>query len=287
MDPPPVRKPWLAAALSLFCPGLGHLYCGRLATALALLLLSMLYAPAALVAALLPPSDALLWTLGTATLASALLTVVAAVHAARLARREGAAFAPRDFQRAGVYAVFVAAAVLAPAASVVAIRGYVFAAYRIASGSMEPSLAQGDRVLVNRLRFATRAVERGEIVVYHPEGERHAYVKRVVGLPGDRVEVRDGQVLVDGAPLAAGEGQDDTVREQSGERTWRVRPGAGAPDVPETVVPAGSVYVLGDARDASLDSRTQGPVPRSRLVGPAEYVVEEDAAHVGAMPRDR
>jgi signal peptidase I len=143
--------------------------------------------------------------------------------------------------------------------------------YRIPSSSMEPTLhcarpspgceaGLSDRVLANRFIYRFRAPRRGEIVVFRapPAAARlcqggGVYVKRLIGMPGDRVAERGGTVLVNGRPLWETyiEPQDRDTRTATFGR-----------------VPPGHYFFMGDNRVASCDSRTWGTVPRHNLIGP-------------------
>ena len=143
--------------------------------------------------------------------------------------------------------------------------------YRIPSASMEPTLrcarpAQGcdatfsDRVIANRLAYRFHDPRRGDIVVFTAPpaaardcSEGGTFVKRIVGLPGEVVSERNGDVYIDGKQLH--EPYVDFRRRDSTTRTW-----------PQ--VPAGEYFVMGDNRAESCDSRTWGPVPRKNLIGP-------------------
>lgn len=153
--------------------------------------------------------------------------------------------------------------------------------YAVDGASMDPNLQDGERLLVNRSVYAhfdanrlwnlvpgvDRAGEamvypfhaptRGEIVVFDPPHQRgEPYIKRVIGLPGDRIEFRDGEVLVNGRTLAESY-IDGAITDCGGGRHCAV------------TVPEGMVYVLGDNRDNSSDSRVFGPVPMDVVIGKA------------------
>lgn len=131
----------------------------------------------------------------------------------------------------------------------------------IPSGSMLPTLQLQDRVLVEKLspRFGA-GVRPGRIVVFHPPAALQqagydpdaALIKRVVAVAGDRVEVKDGRLWRNGSPA---------------EPDWAREPMAY--DLEPLVVPPGQVLVLGDNRNASLDSHLWGPLPESDLIGTA------------------
>ncbi len=131
----------------------------------------------------------------------------------------------------------------------------------IPSGSMLPTLHLQDRVLVEKLRVRLhRPLPIGTVVVFHPPpplqaagyAADSALIKRVVGLPGDRIAVRDGALWRNGELL-----QPD----------WGAEPIAYT--LPELTVPAGTLMVLGDNRNASLDSHLWGPLPQQELIGTA------------------
>lgn len=162
-------------------------------------------------------------------------------------------------------------------------RTFLFQAFAVPSRSMEKNVLTGDRLLVNKFVFApfeqslarllpARHVRRGDVVVFHFPGDpSRDFIKRVVGLPGETVEIRDRRVFVDGRPLS------EPYVFHADDRVWPNDPG-----IPEdkrrrdqltpTRVPEGAYFVMGDNRDDSSDSRQWGPVPARNLVGRALFV---------------
>jgi signal peptidase I len=149
-------------------------------------------------------------------------------------------------------------------------RAFVFQQSKIPSGSMMDTLLIGDYIMVNRFVYAepsfaweasllpTREIERGDVVVFKkPDEPEVDFIKRVVGLPGERVELRDGQLYVDGRHI-----EEPYVR----EAYRRLDLQKNFP--PVTVLP-GHYLVMGDHRNASADSRTWGQVPREVMKGRA------------------
>lgn len=134
---------------------------------------------------------------------------------------------------------------------VVVLRGTVVTSVRIDSGSMQPTLAPGDVVLLDR-HVAVEDLQRGDLVAFRSPADGRSALKRVVGLPGERLVVEDAVLHVDGAP----------VREPYVDLEL-----VDASFTPTFVVPADSVFVMGDNRGNSEDSRSYGPVPGDALDG--------------------
>jgi signal peptidase I len=140
------------------------------------------------------------------------------------------------------------------------IRTFIAEARYIPSGSMEPTLQINDRLIIDKLSYDFTSPQRGDIVVFDPtktlqqEGFHSAFIKRVIGLPGETVEVQGGRVYINGKPLA-----EDYI--------------AAKPDYywGPVVVPANSYLVLGDNRNDSYDSHYWGFVPRHDIIGRAIF----------------
>ncbi len=152
------------------------------------------------------------------------------------------------------WVVIVVAALLAS----LLIKTFLLQAFYIPSDSMNPTLVQRDRVLVNKLSYHFHDVHRGDIVVFkRPPGEDDPkikdLIKRVIGLPGDTIEGRDGQILIDGRAL-----NEPYVAKNSPMNDFTPRK-----------VPPGHFFVMGDNRGNSKDSRVFGPIAKSLIVGRA------------------
>jgi signal peptidase I len=150
------------------------------------------------------------------------------------------------------------------------IKTFLFQAFYIPSGSMEPTLMIGDRVLVNKLSYDFHDVHRGDIIVFSAppsarSGGINDLVKRAIGLPGDTVTARpDGSVYIDGRRLSEPYLPKDTPTTMTSNP-----PGCGAPADGSVgcVVPKGDLLMLGDNRTESKDGRFFGPIPESSIVG--------------------
>jgi signal peptidase I len=295
------RKPWLAALASLVLPGLGQLYNGELNRGIWLFLgFALLAIPGlALVALYLPDgwmvpalAAGLMFTLGLWAYG-----VWQAWHRAREVR----ALRTQPWQISGVYAlIFVLCDLVALPLLTMYVREHQVEPFRIPSRSMEPSVMQGDYLFADK-RYncpgCRQGVHRGDIAIFaYPNDRSVRYIKRVIALPGDLVQYRDQQLMVNGQVLrSAQEGAAaGQVMEQLDGRSWTIQQapqGAGAettraeastPPLNRAVtqpatqlslrVPDGQVFVMGDNRGASIDSRSFGTVPLQDILGRARQV---------------
>lgn len=172
----------------------------------------------------------------------------------------------------------------------------------VPTGSMRPTIIEGDRIFVNKLAYDLKVPfttwhiaewgnpQRGDIAVFFSPYDGKRLVKRVIGLPGDTIELRNNQLVLNGAPVAYEPIAEELLRYiPAAEREGHVfaseklpgqihavggYPGAPAPRTfAPIVVPHGEYFMMGDNRDDSFDSRFYGPVKREKLVGRATAVV--------------
>ncbi|MFQ5557955.1 MAG: signal peptidase I [Acidimicrobiales bacterium] len=164
---------------------------------------------------------------------------------------------------------WVAVAVGALAVALV-IKTFLLQAFYIPSASMHSTLVEGDRVLVNKLSYRLHDVNRGDVVVFtKPPGEAGSIddlIKRVIALPGETITFAEGSVYIDGLLL-------DEPYIDAGVPTLPkpAIPGCAnpSPSVDTCTVPEGEVFVLGDNREGSRDSRWFGPIDENSIVGRA------------------
>jgi signal peptidase I len=153
----------------------------------------------------------------------------------------------------GREAVLLARTLLSAGVYATLIVTFVFQVARVEGRSMEPTLHDQDRLVVNKIAYTLRDPEVGDIVMmYHPHLPSQPLVKRIVAVPGDTVAFRAGVVVRNGAPV------DEAYIERSLQSDDEREP---------VVVPDGYYFVLGDHRKASSDSRSFGPVPRRYILG--------------------
>jgi signal peptidase I len=132
--------------------------------------------------------------------------------------------------------------------------------------SMAPHIASGEIVLINTMAYRLRPPARGDIIAFHHDGPTpETFIKRVIGLPGDRIEIRRGTVFVNGTQL------NEPYVQFPDNHTYA-----------EVTVPPASLYVLGDNRADSEDSRAFGFVPQNQVMGRAIAGIWP-AAHLGAL----
>jgi signal peptidase I len=266
----PLRRSLFSAAiLSLIVPGFGQLYVGRARRAfvfMALYGLSSLVISLSL-AGLLPR----FWILAVAVAALLVVYLVALIDAVAEARKLEA-YTPKACNRWYVYAGIIVVLLLAKAllwqATALFARGPGY--YQIPSASMLPTLRPGETLLADTHYFNSHAPRRGAVVVFNrPQQPGVRAIMRIVALGGDRVAVLGGRAVVNGTPLS--EPYADLGDPASFTNTTR-----------EWSVPQGAVFLLGDSRANSVDSRLYGPVPVSDLVGPVtDIVVSAQLSRVG------
>jgi len=179
------------------------------------------------------------------------------------------------------------------------LRAFVVEAFQIPSGSMIPTLEVGDHIFVakfsyglvvpfsNKKIFEFREPDRGDVIVFkYPQDPSIDYIKRVVGLPGEKVEVRNNEVFINGKPMArehVGPFHDAGPSDDRDSELWHEtlgtkqhealqEPGRPPSNFGPLVVPAGNVFVMGDNRDNSSDSRVWGTVDHDLIKGKALIV---------------
>lgn len=183
---------------------------------------------------------------------------------------------------------------------VLLLRSFLFEPFRIPSGSMMPTLLIGDFILVNKFTYGVRlpvihtkiieagSPKRGDIVVFRfPKDPTVDYIKRVVGLPGDRISYYNKQILVNGVPVkqttlgpyvggtqAGDSSGEELLSEDLGDASHDILVRRDEPSVREGEfsVPQGQYFVMGDNRDNSNDSRFWGTVPEANFVGRAFFI---------------
>lgn len=276
------RKPLLALLLSCLLPGLGQLYNGEFNKAIWLfLLLSLLGAPAVALLALKLPPQWLLYAGGVYACVGIFLWLYAQVDAFRTARRLSQ-YTPQVWQRSGVYVLILIMylGVMTPALTDY-VRTHWVESFRVPSGSMEPTVMTGDMLFADK-RYncpgCLSEVKRGDIVIFiHPDRRNQYFIKRVIGLPGEKLQIHGTDIYINGKTLTTAQTQTTNglqVTETDGKSAWQVVWSNPTLNLPQTAItiPAGQVFVMGDNRSASNDSRFFGTAALRDIVGKARQV---------------
>lgn len=265
------RKPWIAALLTLFLPGLGQLYGGEPRRAFAvclgyfaalsvLLLLGWPKTFLGLILLILAALSYLLWALWDAV---------------KIARgNQNYVLKPINRWYWYAAALLLVDVLLAPwllALSPVK-------AFRIPSGSMEPVVRVGDHLYADMTFYRSHRPARGDLVIFGPSKDSGQKIGRIIGLPGERIEVRNKETHIDGRLWRDPWGHYRNEQPYPGSFS-SARDGLAA-----VQIPGDRVFILGDNRDNSYDSRFYGPVPVSSLQGRVLYVYwSPDRSRIG-MP---
>jgi signal peptidase I len=272
------RKPWVAFFLTQICPGLGQLYNGDLTWAIISFLLS-LFAALASTIWLFDSLNKLLFAVAGGLLLDLALSVQAYVRARRVREMQ-----LRSYQRWWVYVLFTIVVYGVPDGYGLLMPSRI-RSFQIPSESMVPNLLVGDRLVADGWAYWGKDPQRGDIVVFdYPRDPATKFVKRLVGLPGDKVEMKLGELYIndriipqrrspkpliqDGVWSAA-----EYVENLGGvEHTiYRAQPENDLNFGPVTV-PPNEYFMMGDNRDRSSDSRVWGFVKREALIGSMKYV---------------
>jgi signal peptidase I len=281
-------------ALSFLAAGVGHVYCGRIGKGLLLysawlIVFLLLF----LSAWLTPTTSVIVWLMILPTVGVCGVYLYAAFDAFDSARRTGSTYELNEYNRSWLYALLVAMQLAVPLAMMVATREFLYEAFYLPERSMSPNFLAGDRVLVNKLRSRRVFPERGDVIVFrNPDptpGAGQNYVKRVIAVAGDRVVIKGRDVEVNGKELEREVVPIESIGairhridgevffESQGGRRYQVmygddQSGSSPANEFKTVVPPRSVFVLGDNRNRSQDSRHLGSIHAGDITGYVDYI---------------
>jgi len=286
------RKPLIAAAGSMIMPGLGQVYNGELAKGLSLFLIFAFVIPVFCYAAVHGPASWMMALVLIAVLLGLSIYSYCVYDAYASARKIGSNYRVQAYNQPHVYAALLFFGyffVLGQLSSYV--QRDLIQAFKIPAkgASMTPSMLPGDQLLADKRINAPGAhkVLRGDPAIFvYPNDRTTIFIKRVIGLPGDEVEIRGEDIVVNGKSIRGEEVKelgsteldrmlgDHVAYKEHGEKgdyvvMWKRDHRAESQKI---AVPNGSVFVLGDNRDESLDSRSFGPVSLTDLIGRARQV---------------
>ncbi len=288
------RQPWLAVALSILMPGVGHAYCGKLRRGLVFGLFYAIGIPVVLgLLAWASPASTVTFGLLMA-LAAFGVVIGAAVDSRRLTARTRSDYELKGYNSPGVYVLLGLLIQGSCFGYALHIRSSLFQAFRVPSMSEFPTIVPNDRLLVDRIAYRKADPQRGDTVLFRPPNEdwRTYYIKRIVALEGDTVAIKDGTLYVNGEKLAMGKAMEppsagrvtedgralagEFFEETNGSARYTIFLSTSEQnavhDLPETIVPQEHCFVLGDNRNRSRDSRHFGPIPYAVIEGRADYI---------------
>jgi signal peptidase I len=267
------RNPFIAALLSLLAPGLGQIYNGQ--RALGLVFFLVFVALPFLWGLIGWPRQFIgLVALVIVTIGFWLLTIIHAFIQARRIREIGL----KKYQTAVVYAPMIILFLGLVIFDLPRIRMNPLGVspYKIATVAMMPTLHQDDLLMADMKAYDGRAPKRGDLVVFeYPRDLTKSFIKRVIALEGETVEIRNKRVYIDGEPL---------------QESYAVHEDAAIEDTRDNLgplkIPAGHCFVLGDNRDNSMDSRFWGALPLANVKGQSLYIYwAKDKKRIGLTPK--
>jgi len=276
-----LRRPWIAAILSLIMPGLGQVYSGLLPRGLIWMLLCGISSVGGLLILSHPTADS--WTLGCAAgLAQVAIWIAGAIDSYRCALRCKADYELKDYNRWYVYVLLLLMGTGSLLSYALNVRDQLIQPFRIPSASMYPTLSPHDHFIAVKNAYRNSDPQRGDLVLFaNPNNRRELWTKRVIALAGDTVAVKDGNLYVNGAKLPlqpVGPGvvsgtAGQIFSEENNGAKYRIfiSQGHQAPDFPEITAPKNECFVMGDNRNEALDSRIVGPIPIISILGKLEY----------------
>ena len=291
-DQTSIRFPWIALALSFLSSGVGHLYCGRLVKGLVLYSARLILPLLCIVAASSRPSNVVLFGLIlTPGFVAIAIFLYAPIDAWAIANRAAPDYRLKEYNRASLYWLLIVTQLACSATLTWGAHQYVYEAFVIPTRSMSPNLLGGDRILVNKQTACEKFPERGDVVVFRtpPSEVARNWVKRVIGVAGDRVVIKGREIQVNGKQLERervpaesiveirDQVEGDVYHESHGGRRYRIEMAndtfdQSAPDDIDITVPDRSIFVLGDNRDRSRDSRHIGSIHVGDVVGYVDYI---------------
>lgn len=288
------RHIWIAVLLSLIMPGLGQIYCGKLARGLVFTFLNYLPLPVTIGLFAMSTSSLLMPAVIAMILLAGLIQLIAIIDSVCLAHN-AKEYVLKDYNKPVVYVLLLALITTGSAGSAFYLREQLLEAFRVPVASNYPTILPNDRLLANKLAYKISEPKKGDLIVFlNPENRRQNYIKRVVAVAGETVEIRNGELYVNDQRLPQEKLPQSTLKniritiktdkieplegdvfeETNGDAKYKIfladhkTPG----DFAKMTVPEHHCFVLGDNRNLSKDSRHFGPVLLATVKGRADYL---------------
>ncbi|HEY0828789.1 MAG TPA: signal peptidase I [Bacilli bacterium] len=163
-------------------------------------------------------------------------------------------------------------AIVIAAGLVFIIRLFIFAPFIVDGASMEPNFETGERLIVNKIIYSLREPKRGEVIVFHAPNDTRDYIKRVIGLPGETVKVEGDKLYINNVLFEEDYIKDAQIKAADNGGTYNTRNYNIENELEAGVIPEGKIFVMGDNRSNSSDSRVFGAVTYKSIIGRADII---------------
>lgn len=285
------RFPWVALVLSFLASGVGHIYCGRISKGFVLYSTRFLLPLLCVIASFVRPSNGVFFGFIMLPAAATLLIYFySAINAFAIAKRSAPDYELKRYNKARLYWILVAGQLAFLIALIWVGREHVYEGFHIPTRSMCPNILAGDRILANKRALRETPPHRGDVVVFRTSAPQppRKWVQRVIGVAGDQIVIKGHDIEVNGQKLeherAPADENAQQQRQVEGEvfyeshagRRYRVLLADDADksniDEINITVPHASIFVLGDNRDLSRDSRHIGSIQNADVLGRVDYI---------------
>jgi signal peptidase I len=279
------RRPWIAACLSLVMPGLGHVYCGDIESGIVLMSIVTGFSAAWLVGIVHPNTPFLSFSVAVCSILL-LAEIIAVIDSYRKALRTRYDYVLKDYNHWGLYLCLLWIAGAGSIGYAVFVKKTMFEALCVPVNTMAPTIMAGDRMIVSKLAYRNNNPQRCDIVIFkNPAKLKETNVKRIVALGNDTIELKQGQLIINGQPLARERIEAKTIicdKPVQGSTYWETNGNARypvfvpeqteTPDFGPVTVPPHHCFLLADARNPHNDSRYYGAVSLGAILGKYQTV---------------
>jgi signal peptidase I len=286
------RWPWVAVTLSVIMTGLGHIYCGRIVKGLVLAFISCILIPFIFGVFSVSHSTIRIVVIIGALLASSVIWLFAIIDSGYTAEHIKENYILKDYNRWYVYVILILMGTGGSTQIAFNVRTFYLQAFRVPVASNYPTIIPNDRFLANKIAYKNSDPQKGDLIVFiNPDDRRQNYIKRIVAVGGETIEIKNGDVYVNGQKLTRQKLpqstlddiriqveqkplEGDVYEETNSSAKYKIfladhkTPG----DFAKITVPDHHCFVLGDNRNLSKDSRHFGPIPLGTIIGRADYL---------------
>ncbi|MFC1737565.1 signal peptidase I [Planctomycetota bacterium] len=303
------RHVWIAIMFSLILPGMGHIYCGKLIRGLMFTFLNMLPLPLIMGLLSVPHYHLLVEIIFFLIFTGGMVQLIAIIDSAVIAKKSQY-YELKEYNRPIVYILLLFLIIGNGVGNSFYFRDKFLEAFRVPAASNYPTIVPNDRLLANKMAYKKSDPKRGDLIVFlNPEDRRINYIKRVVALPGDTVEIKDYQLYINDQKLQRRQLPDsvldkigieirgeplkgDVYEETNDEAKYKIFLASPAnpnlANFAKITVPKYHCFVLGDNLNDSRDSRHFGPIPLATIKGRADYLYwpAKDCSRFGSLKPD-